>query len=64
MRIVRFYSWQQSFMDRIKRVRFDEVEVSRAISMVVAFVITIYLMAPVFMTLAIFLVFVAAGMTQ
>jgi len=63
IRIVKFYAWEKSFMDRVEQLRSEELKHITVNNDVGSFVIFIFFLLPVVITLSCFGIFVLTGNT-
>eukprot|EP01125_Pyxidicula_operculata_P020715 TRINITY_DN7733_c0_g1_i1.p1 TRINITY_DN7733_c0_g1~~TRINITY_DN7733_c0_g1_i1.p1 ORF type:complete len:1515 (-),score=405.79 TRINITY_DN7733_c0_g1_i1:221-4765(-) len=59
IRVIKFFAWEESFLEQIKEVRWNELSVLRKSAFVRASISLIWILTPLFVTLVTFGIFVA-----
>nr|AAL85711.1 ABC transporter ABCC.8 [Dictyostelium discoideum] len=61
IKVIKLYSWEQSFMDHVNEIRNKELDVMKAIKYIQGFSLLLWSMSPVFVSVSTFTVYILTG---
>ncbi|KAN0041553.1 hypothetical protein ACTFIV_004095 [Dictyostelium citrinum] len=61
IKVIKLYSWEQSFMDHVNEIRNKELDVMKAIKYIQGFSLLLWSMSPVFVSVSTFTVYIMTG---